>query len=403
MNRSVWKVRPGDGSLSAILASDFFGAFAGSLIHLTMIWWVLSQNVPDRIVALMVLAIFVPLNVGVLLSGVAVVRYGSRRLLIFSKLIAVGGAFACFALLASGNMTLILLAIVATVTYAAMGPSLAADVSRVPAITRLAGRRLAGFHASNGIIMVLGQVAGLGLAGYFAERTDPHVPVAAGVGILGVSALITWGYFPRDRLRPRHEQMSAVSEIKNMSAKILARLDGKVIGVRELLAVVAIMAVTEGCVEVILPLAFRASELPPIALSGAYVLSVFSGILAAVIAQAIHEKIRLLTAVSITALLLAGFLICALVLDNMTGVLIAVAVSSAAAWGAGTIGLSSLQENMPVSLQAQAVSIWQTVVLAAGAGTILIAGQIGSFSMLFVTGLALLAVYLCAASYLKRQ
>ena len=59
-------LRGGDAALLSILAADFFGAIAGALVHLTMVWWVLEQGISGPTVSLLVLCIFMPLNFGVL-------------------------------------------------------------------------------------------------------------------------------------------------------------------------------------------------------------------------------------------------------------------------------------------------------------------------------------------------
>jgi len=168
-----------------------------------MIWWVLAQAVPDRVVGLMVLAIFVPFNLGVLLSGVAVMRFGSRKLLIFSKLIALGGGMSCGILLASGTMT---------------------------ALTRLAKRGLAGFHALNGTVLVIAQLIGFGIAALMAEHMRPEFPVSLGGVLLALSAGLTWAFFPRDR--PQRQNAAPVfQQIRSLTAAVFERLDNRTIGI----------------------------------------------------------------------------------------------------------------------------------------------------------------------------
>lgn len=389
-SRSMSRYRPGDGALVSIVASDFFGALAGSLIHFTMIWWVLGQDVPDRIVGLMILAIFVPFNLGVLFSGVAVVRFGSRKLLVLSKLVAVAGAGACCLLLAAGVMTLPILAVLAAVTYLAMGPSVAADISRVPALTKLAKRRLAGFHALNSSVLVLGQTAGLGLAALLLDFLSPEHAVAIGTSMLVVSAIITWAYFPRDRAR-RIPVAPVWLQIGSMTRSVLNRLDNKVIGIGSILATVAVMALAEGYTEVILPLDFRGSDLPASALASAYAMAVFAGVLAAVIAQSVYEKTALPTALRVIVFFVLAACGLALLVDSKWSLILAVAVCSAGAWGAGTLTVTTLQESMPASLQAQAISLWQSFVMFVSALIILVTGQVGSFSVWFMVLIACLA------------
>lgn len=388
------RMRSGDGALLSVLLSDFFGALAGSMVHLTMIWWVLSQDIPDNIVGLMVLAIFVPLNLGVLLSGVAVMRFGARALLVYSKLVAILGALSCGVLLAADLMTLPILAVVAVITYGAMSPSIAADVSRVPALTRLASRKLASFHAINGMVMVMGQVGGMVLAGLLADRVTPASVVFMAIGLLVMSALVTWAYFPRDRLRPM-EPMSVMKQIQDMTLRVVARLDASSLGRNVVVATIGIVAVAEALSEVILPLDFRAAEQSAVALSGAYAVSIIAGVAGAYWAQAKHDEVELAP----TILAFAGILLASVVLGwligGTVGITLAVAAASGMAWAAGTMTVSTLQMVMPASLQAQAMALWQAVSLAAGAIAILICGQIGYLGLPFLVLVSIAALAVC--------
>jgi len=386
-----WQIRNGDRPLFGILASDFFGSIAGAVVHLTMIWWVLSQDVPDRIVGLMVLSIFIPLNLGVMLSGVAVVRFGARRLLLFSKLIAMAAAAACYLFMLTQTMTLPILALVATITYGAMGPSVSADIARVPALVRLADRRLVSFHTINGITLVLGQVIGLVLASMFAEQDASTMAIGLGVVFVGLSTAFTWAYFPRDRVRPMIGS-TTFQQIRDMTRGVLAQLNGKEISLTAVLVTVGILAISEGYVEVVLPLAFRNAELPPTALSNAYILSIAAGVGATVVAQFIYGRVGLMKCLALTGAALLAVLTVAAMLGSVFGVLCAVFVTSAAASAMGMMTVTTLQENMPVSLQAQSIALWQTLALSTGALTILITGQVGSFSMTFLAGIAFVAV-----------
>lgn len=394
----IRRLRPGDGALLGILASDFFGALAAATVHLTMVLWVLAQGASSTVVSLMVLTIFIPLNLGVLISGVAVARYGARRLLIASKAMALLGAFACFVLLAGDAMTLPVLSILAALTYGAMGPSITADIGRAPAFVRLAGRRLVDFHAVNGIAMVIGQVGGLGLAGLLADRFGAAAAVAAGCGLVVISLSITWASFPRDR--PRAAGASA--EIIAMTRDVFNRIDGRRIGRASVLAAAAVIAVAEGCSEVVLPVATRAADLPSIALSLALCAAVVASIAAALAAQAAHEKVALPVALSIAALSAALALFCAAVWGDWIAIAIAAAVSVAAASGVGTMTVTSLQEAMPASLQAQAIGLWQSLVLTVSAAAILAAGLAGWAALGLLAILAIAAALLVARAALPR-
>lgn len=386
--------RSGDGALLSILAADFVGALAGAMVYLTMIWWVLSQDVPDNIVGLMVLAIFIPLNLGVLLSGVAVMRYGARTLLVYSKLVAILGASACGLLLATHMMTLPILALVAVITYGAMSPSITADIARVPALTRLAKRKLVSFHALNSVVMVLGQVGGMILAGLLADHVSPATIVGMAVVLLVFSTWITWTGFPRDRLRPM-EPLTTPQHVRNMTNKVIARLDGSLLARRIVLATIGVIAVGEGVVEVILPLGYRAAEQSATALSGAYALAIAAGVVGVYWAQAKFDDIKLAPSIAALAIGLLALITVGWLMGGVLGITIAVAAASGAAAAGGTLTVTTLQNTMPVSLQAQAIGLWQAVSLAVGAVTILITGQIGTWGMPFLIILAAGAACLC--------
>lgn len=383
-------LRSGDAVLLSILTADFFGALAGALVHLTMVWWVLSQGVSGPMVSLLVLCIFLPLNIGVLLTGVAVDRYGSRTLLIVSKLLATCGAMACFLLLATSTMTLPILALLAILTYGAMAPSIAADIARVPALAKLAGRRLESFHAANGIVLVLGQMAGLIGAGYLWDAVGPAAAVGLGVLLVLVSTAFTWIGFPRDRVGPR-SPLSAYAQIKSLSRAVLDKLDGPKVDLPAVFVTAAIIATAQGCIEVAFPIAVAAAGLPATALSFALVLAVVTGVIATIVAEQTYAKIRLSPALLFVTLTLLGVLLAASALPGMTGFYIAVGATSAAAWSAGTYTVTALQERMPVSLQAQAIGLWEFLVLSVGSITILLTGFMGNYSLYFITAIAALS------------
>lgn len=380
-----------------ILIADFFGAIAGALVHLTMVWWVLAQGVSGPTVSFLVLCIFLPLNIGVLLTGVAVDRYGSRRLLIVSKLLATSGAFGCFILLTTGTMTLPILALIAIVTYGAMAPSVAADIARIPALTRLARRRLETFHAINGIVMILGQMLGLLGAGVLWDIAGPAAAVGIGVVMVLISTGFTWVGFPRDRVGPR-SPLSALHQLKVLSKLVLGNLNGPKINLPAVFVTAAIIATAQSCIEVALPIAVAAAGLPASALSMALVLAVITGVGATVLAEKTYAKIRLAPALLTIAISLLGFMTLATAWPNIAGFYIAIGATSASAAAAGTYTITALQERMPVSLQAQAIGLWEFLVLSVGSFTILATGFMGSWSLTFITVIAAISVVMAVWS-----
>ncbi|MFK8015716.1 MAG: MFS transporter [Gammaproteobacteria bacterium] len=386
-------MRAGDAALLGIVASDFFGALAGSTIHLTMVWWVLSQGLSDAAVSLMVLCIFAPLNVGVLLTGPAVARFGSRRLLVVSKSIALLGAASCFAALASGRMTPGLLSLIAIVTYGAMAPSMAADLARVPALARLAHRRLASFHAANSAAFVVGQLCGFGLAGLLAGRDSSALAVAIGVVLVAISLVFTWATFPTDRTH-RRSRDGAVHLLRVQTRAVLARLRGTSVDVTHVFAAALIISTAQGCIEVALPLAIRLAGLPTSVLSAALTVAVVSGVVATLLAQAMQPRVVLGSSLMAIAVGLLLALLLAHVMPVISGVFIAVAATAAAASAAGVLTVTSVQQSVPTALQAQAIGLWQFLILGVGLLTIIATGQIGRFAfslyaLLSVAGIAL--------------
>ena len=380
-----WGLGAGDTVLLSILTADFFAAVAGALIHLTMVWWVLEQNVSGQTVSLLVLCIFLPINVGVLLTGVAVARFGARRLLITSKLLATCGALACFVFLATGKMTLLVLAVIAILTYGAMAPSVAADISRAPAIAKLARRRLESFHAANGICMVIGQMLGLLGAGWLWDISGPTTTVGIGIGLVLVSTLVTWLGFPRDRLAPERTIAMGLGRVRSLSRSVVERLRGGKIDLPLVLATAGIIAIAQGCIEVAFPIAVAAADLPASALSQALVLAVTTGIIAMIIAERTYAHIDLPSGLLMIAVLLFVILSLALLAPGMVGFTIAVGATSAAASASGTYAVTALQQSMPVSLQAQGIGLWQFLILSVGSLSILITGFAASWSLMLLT------------------
>lgn len=394
--------RPGDAVLLSILAADFFGALAGALVHLTMVWWVLSQGVSGPTVSLLVLCIFLPLNIGVLLTGVFVARYGSRRLLIISKLVATAGAVACCALLAMNAMTLPILAGLAIVTYGAMAPSIAADIARVPALAKLAERRLESFHAANGISLVVGQMTGLLAAGFLWGAAGPAFATGLGICFVIISTAFTWIGFPRDRVGQRSE-LSTYGQVLDLSRSVLGHLGGPKVSLPAVLVTATIIAAAQGCIEVAFPIAVSAAGLPATALSLALVLAVVAGVSATVLAERMYSRIRLSIALVGIATALLALLIVAAGWPGITGFYIAVAATAAAASGAGTLTITALQESMPVSLQAQAIGLWEFLCLSLGSVAIVMTGFTGTWSLYFIAALAGISVLYAMALGLWRK
>lgn len=383
----------GDAILLSILTADFFGSIAGALVHLTMVWWVLAHGVAGPTVSLLILCIFLPLNVGVLLTGVAVDRFGSRRLLIVSKLLATLGASVCFLLLATESMTLPILGLLAIFTYGAMAPSVSADISRVPALTKLAGRRLESFHAANGIVLVVGQMLGLFAAGILWDAVAPSAAVGLGVLLVLISTAVTWVGFPRDRIGTP-SPLSTLNQLKALSSSVLSYLDGPNINLSLVFVTAAIIATAQACIEVALPIAVAAANLPASELSTSLLLAVITGVAGMTIAERTYSRIRLSPALLCIALTLFLVLVISTTLEGMLSFYVAVGSTSAAASAAGTYTVTALQERMTVSLQAQAIGLWQFLVLSVGSVTILMTGFTGSWSLVFVAGVAGLSVLL---------
>lgn len=369
------KSRSGDLALLGIIASDFFGALAGATVHLTLIWWVLGQGTSATVVSLMILAIFVPMNLGVLFSGWAVARMGARRLLLISKSVALLGAFACFVLLASGQLSLWALALISTITYGAMGPSLTADLARVPALARMANRPLAVFHAGNGISMVLGQVGGLVLAGVLMDAIGMAQTVLIGCVLVVVSLFITWISFPRDRLGSAPTG-SFLTVTRDLAVTVFHRVMSAGILHRALILVGVIIAVSEGISEVFLPLVIRENGLPATTLSSTMIALVAASIVGSLLAPAISKRFALNTVMGVATGLTALLFISALSVSHWMVITGFIALIVGVATLAGTLASTAIQEEMPNALQAQAMGLWQSTVLAASAVAIFLAGAL---------------------------
>lgn len=395
-NANKW-IRSGDPALIGLLLSDFLVSVAGTIVYLTMVWWVLDQGASELSVTLLVLSIFVPLNAGVIVSGVAVAKFGARRLLLISKALALLGAIMCFVLLATKTMTLLLLALIAIFVYGSMGPSMTADVSRAPAMVRLARRKLASFNAANGIVMVVGGVFGLTLGGYLSEGEDAPIALAISALLVGLSLVVTYASFPRDRI-VQNSPTSSYGHLKLLTREVLNRLNGKVIGIGSVAVAIGLITVAEGFAEVVLPISLRNFDLPPTAMSNALALAVVGSVLAYLYAQAIHEKVKLDIALAWAGVFLCIALGIAATMGGWTAIVIGVVVTAAVADAAAMLAFTSIQEAMPPSLQAQAASLWYSAVLTASTVVIFLTGLTKGFGFVFM---ALIVVVVTAFSLLQ--
>ncbi|MCC5958796.1 MAG: MFS transporter [Rhodobacteraceae bacterium] len=390
------RFRLGDAILSGILVADFFGAIAASLVFLTMVWWVLEQNTSDFIFGLMMLTIVLPLNIGVLVSGPAVARIGARKLLLRSKLAALLGAAICFSLLALDLMTLPVLAIIAIVTYFSLGPSVTADLSRAPAIVRLAGRRLIDFNAVNGLAMLIGSVAGFWLAGLLNDRGMAATSLGIAVLCVAASTLATWASFPRDRFPQRFEG-SGNSHFWHLVRRVFTQLRSTVVIRNAAICSALLLTASDVYEDIFLPLILRAENFPPSVLSLALIASLIASAVVSVVAPLLYEKARLVHVFRISAV--AAFLVLGLHIfgSSLWVIFAAIVVMALGAGVTGTIGFTVMQEKMPQSLQAQAVGIWQSFSMTFGSCILVIGGWLGTDVLWLVAALMLACVIFCSA------
>ena len=387
----VLRWRQGDRAFAGILAANLFGAAAASVVFLTMVWWVLAQGVADLVFGLMMLAIVVPLNLGVLVAGPAVARLGARLLLILSKLAALAGAGLCLLLLWHEALTLPLLALLAMATYAALGPSMTADVSRTPAIARLAGRRLIDFNAVNGLSMLAGSVAGFWAAGRLIDAGQAVGAMGVGVACIAISTAWTVASFPRDRLGRRFDG-GARGHLAHLLRRVLRQWRAApVIPALALLATV-LLAISNVYEDVVLPLIIRDAGLAPSTHASALIASVIAAALVSVIAPAVHGRVALRRLAVLCAVAALAVLVVHLRVTGPLVFLAVVVVTTLAAGLVGTLGFTVMQERMPQSLQAQAVGVWQGLSMSVGSVTFLAGALLGTATLALLAALALGAV-----------
>ncbi len=384
----------GDAIMSGILIADFFGAIAASLVFLTMVWWVLEQNTSDFVFGLMILTIVLPLNLGVLLSGPAVARIGARKLLVWSKLAALLGATLCFAFLALDAMSLPLLAGIAVVTYFSLGPSVTADLSRAPAIARLAGRRLIDFNAVNGLVMLIGSVAGYLLAGFLNDRGLVATSLGIAVICVAASTMATWASFPRDRFtRPFEGTQNA--HFWFLVRSVLARAKSTPMIRNAAICSAVLLAASDVYEDIFFPLVLRAEGLPASTFSFALIASLVASAVVSVLAPSLYQRVRMgwiFQASAVAALLMIALHLFGTSLGLMYAVIVVLAIGAGVT---GTIGFTIMQEDMPQSLQAQAVGIWQSFSMTFGSCVLVMGGWLGTDVIWLVAALAVVCLICC--------
>ncbi|TVP72276.1 MAG: MFS transporter [Rhodobacteraceae bacterium] len=385
----VLGLRPGDDILAGILAADFFGAIGASMVFLTMVWWVLQQGTSDLVFGLMMLSIILPLNLGVLISGPIVARIGARRLLILSKLCALIGASLCLTLLALDLLTLPLLAMIAAGTYMSLGPSVTADLSRAPAIARLAGRRLIDFNAANGLVMLIGSVAGFWLAGQLNDRGLAVTSLRVAVAFVVLSVFWTWLSFPRDRLQAAFAG-SANAHLMFLVRKVLIEANRKTIIRNTAICAALLLAVSDVYEDIVAPLKIRELAYLSSALSYALIASLLASAVVTVLAPMLHERValqKIFAACAFGALLSMGLHLLEVTLWVLIPVIFITTISAGVT---ATLGFTIMQERMPQSLQAQAIGLWQSMTMSLGSMAILVGGLLGTEAVWFIAALALL-------------
>lgn len=377
-----------DLPLIGILASDLFMFFGGSAIHLTIVWWVLAQGTSPSLVAIMTLAIIIPLNIGALLSGMLVARLGARRLLLWSKSIACAGALVCLFLLLANALSLVTVACVAVVTYGAMGPSTSADLSRVPSLCRLSGWRIISFHSTNSIIILFAHLGGLGLAGLLVDHAGTVTAVISGSVFCFASLATTAFTFPRDRdaimkaSRSRHP-VDLIGQV--LRHPHLGRL-----GRMSLIVVAGLAGIAAAMRDVTIPLATRAAGDSASLLSLGTGLCIIGSVAGALLARRLDHGLepgQLARGGALTMTLALGS---AAWFGGWWAILAATVLITTTAALSTTIVTARLQEQLPASLQAQTMGVWQSLVLSLNTVIALVTGGLAALSL--STSLAVLAV-----------
>lgn len=364
--------------LIGILLSRSLAFAGGAIIQLAMMWWVLQVHGSPILLSVLAICMFLPMNIGIIGSGLLVGRFGARRLLLFSKLAALLGAITCTTMLAVDLLTIETLLVLSVLTYGAMAPSITADISRVPVLTQFAGWRIATFHAANYTVMISARLVGFGFAGVLVDRFGQAATVGLATVFVAGSLAVTAASFPRDS--SRRKGSLTLSAWLTLTQRVVAHEAMSRISLLTVIGVALLMAIWATQVEVLLPLTVNMSHLPATVLSAALAVCALASMMGAATYRFVGERIG----ITRLARRLVWVFPLTLMLAASRGRLDVIAPSTAvcAATGAFLANgvVTTLQREMPTSLQAQMIGLWRSLSMLSTAMALLVVGALASIS-----------------------
>jgi MFS family permease len=382
--------------LLGMLLSNAFAFVGSAMLQLTVVWWVLETYNSPILLSILAVIIYLPVNVGVIVSGLLVGRFGARRLLLVSGLAAVLGTVACSVMLAGSVLTFEALAALAFVTYVAIAPAMTAYASRIRVMAQFSGWRISTVHAAGRPMMLVARLAGLSLAGLLVERVGDAVTAAFAAFLLACGLLVIFVSFPRDR--PGRKDSFTISAWLTLTKKVLTHERFKEIGLVTVAGLALLTAVLAALFEVVFPLTVSTNQLPVTLLSTVLAAGAIASVIGGVGYRAIDGRIGFLR----LPVLLSWVFPLALVVAAANGRLVVVAASVAACAAVGTFLLTGLaatmQKQMPNSLQAQMVGLAQALIFSTSAVAIFVTGATGSISLAFaISTLCLISLFVSIA------
>jgi len=375
------------------------------LTEFALLWYVLERYGDALLVGLLVVIIELPMIIGAIISGAMVRRFGARRLLLWSRIVTIAASLTAAGLVATDALTLVNLYLLALVAHACMAPTILADTSRIPVFARFAGASLAKFNARNGAAMTFAALLGFLVAGFLVETVGYALVLLLAALFFVIAFLITLTWFPRDRVS--HARKLDLSIWFDLAARTVKAIHMSDLVLLLTITIGILGAVAAGFEEVLLPISIERLSLSATALSTLFVVVAVGSLIGELGYSYVTDRISarslaLVAGISLTLLLSALAI-------HTSYEMILVAAGLVAIFGAplGPLMITTIQTQMPHSLQGNAVGLIEAALSASSIPFILAVGILIDYAPMsaalsVLAGLSLCAVFIILAVWRRK-
>ncbi len=381
-----------------IVGDSLVGVFANTSANIAILWYVVQNTDSGAWLGIIAAAKILPAVLGAFISGPAVNRIGSRRLVLLSRGAATFAIVGDAVLLALDALTMPVLALLSFCSAVAVGPSMVADTTRFPEFTRLARIRLARFNALDSTSAAAAGIGGMLVTAWVIDEFGLLAAISI-AACASVVATVTVGLgFPADNTAYRQRLLRAagLTLVGNASRFLLT----STVLAPVLLAAVTATALVSVMTEVVAPLVVERSGAGPDGLAAIFIVAGLAAMLGSAAYGWLEHR---LAAKPLLCLCLALFALSTLVLALSPTLSVGIMVGFFVGLAAGIlepICQTKFQRKSPKALRSGILGVATglqlaltlPVVLAIGLGEAMVGLPAILFLMAFALALALLSV-----------